>query len=324
MKHYLLAPALILSAASFAQAEVSFYGRANISYQNTSREIGSNSDQWELNSNASRIGVKGSIPVDDTNITAIFQAEYEVAFDDGESATDQTFKQRNTFAGLTGSWGTIIAGQVDTDTKNIRREVDLFNDLALGDIKNFISGENRVKNTIRYSTPSLLNHLSGSIAVVPGENSSTDQDGPADGSTLSLRYDGDNFVVAYAHDDEINGKNIDRAIAHVDFMSIGIGLLIQTAEISRPVANNEEEEEAGLLSLKYHATDKLDLKVQTGHTEIDLFNSEKELDQIAIGIDYRISKSLMAYGYSAQITSKTDTNSTLKDQTTGIGMELRF
>ncbi|MEX1666288.1 porin [Zhongshania arctica] len=324
MKPQRLPTILILCAAPLAHADVSFYGKANISYQNTKRGIDSNSKQWELNSNASRIGIKGDIPIDDTNISAIIQVEYEVAIDDGETGNAQSLKQRDTFAGLTGSWGTVVAGQMNTATKDMSREVDLFNNLAVGDVKYYLSGENRLKNTIRYSSPRLFDHLSGSIAVVPGEDSSTNQDGPADGTTISVRYDGDGVAVGFAHDQEVNGKNVNRAIAHLEIMNIDLGILIQTSEISKPINNNDEDEEAGVLSLSYHANNKLDFKFQIGHTEIDLFNGDKQLDQIATGVDYRISKSLTAYGYSAQVTSKSSATSTSKDRTTGIGMVLRF
>jgi predicted porin len=324
MKRHVLPTVFILCAAPLAHADVSFYGKANVSYQNTKLESGSNSNQWELNSNASRVGVKGTIPIDDTNISAIIQVEFEIAIDDGETGNNQSLKQRDIFAGLTGSWGTVVAGQMNTATKGMSRDIDLFNDLAIGDVKSILSGENRLKNTIRYSTPRIFNHLSGSIAIVPGEDSSTNQDGPADGSTASLRYDGDSVSVGFAHDQEIKGKNVNRATAHLEIMNIDIGILIQTSEISKPINNNNEDEEAAVISLSYHANNKLDFKVQMGHTEIDLFNGYKQLDQIATGIDYRISKSLMAYAYSAQVTSKSSASSTSKDRTTAIGMVLRF
>ncbi|MFQ3200352.1 MAG: putative porin [Zhongshania sp.] len=324
MKQHLLLTVFMLCAASLAHADVSFYGKANVSHQNTKREIGSTANQWELNSNASRIGVKGAIPINDTNISAIIQVEFEVAIDDGETGSNHSLKQRDIFAGLTGSWGTVVAGQMNSATKNMSRDIDLFNDLAIGDVKSILSGENRLKNTIRYSTPSLFNHLSGSIAIVLSENSSTTQDGSVDGSTTSLHYDSDSVSVGFAHDQEIKGKNVNRATAHIEIMNIDIGILIQISEISKPINNNDEDEEAGVISLSYHANNKLDFKVQIGHTEIDLFNGHKQLDQIATGIDYRISKSLIAYGYSAQVTSKSSASSILKDRTTAIGMALRF
>jgi predicted porin len=324
MKQQVLSTILILCAAPLAHADVSFYGKANVSYQNTKREIGSNTNQWELNSNASRIGVKSKIPIDDSKISAIIQIEYEVAIDDGETGNNQSLKQRDTFAGLTGSWGSMVAGQMNTATKNMSREVDLFNNLAVGDVKHYLSGENRLKNTIRYSTPRLLNHLSGSIAVIPGEDSGNNKEGTADGSTVSVRYDGDGVAVGFAHDQDVNGKNLNRAIAHLKIMHVDLGILIQTSEVSKPMNNNDEDEQAGVLSLSYHANIKLDFKIQIGHTEIDLFNGDKQLNQIATGVDYRISKSLMAYGYSAQVTSKSSASSTSKDRTTGIGMVLRF
>lgn len=304
----------------FVYADTQFYGQANISYQKTHTEISANSDQWELNSNSSRIGIRGEIPVDNSGISAFYQAEYEVAFDDGEATTDETFKQRNTFIGVKGEWGTVLAGHTDTATKEIRRQVDLFNDLAVGDVKNYMSGENRMKNTLRYHTPRLFERFSGSVAVVSDEDSNQDNN---DGSTISLSYQHNKFILAVAHDEDINEQNLSRAIAHFETGDFGIGALIQTAENTGSDSTNRDEV-ASLLSLEYHATEKLDLKIQTGQADIELDNNDQQFKQVAIGIDYNLNKSVMAYGYGAEITRKTSGASTLKDRTAGVGMVLRF
>jgi predicted porin len=107
-------------------------------------------DNWALESNASRIGVKGDFPLVD-DLKAVYKLEYEL-FTDGSNST--SFTQRNTYAGLQGSWGTVIAGKNDTPLKAIAAEtIQQFKDLALGDFKYVMIGENRENNVIQYSTP---------------------------------------------------------------------------------------------------------------------------------------------------------------------------
>ena len=146
-KNALLAALITLSAASNAAA-VQVYGKANVSLNHTDA---SNSDTLKLNSNASRIGVKGSYEISE-GLKAIYKFEYETFIDDGEGS-GKTFKQRNIYAGFQGGFGTIIAGKHDTPTKLAQGKIDLFNDLPNADIKNVIQGENRVSNIVMYSTP---------------------------------------------------------------------------------------------------------------------------------------------------------------------------
>ena len=161
-KNALFAALITLSAASNAAA-VQVYGKANISLNNIDIN---NSDSIDLNSNASRFGVKGSYQIND-NLKAIYKFEYETFVDDGEDGnTDDELKQRNIYAGFQGSFGTILAGKHDTPTKLAQGKVDLFSDQKWGDIKNIIEGENRVSNIIMYSTPK-SNGLKATIAYVP-------------------------------------------------------------------------------------------------------------------------------------------------------------
>ena len=94
------------------------YGKVNVSLENAEFDNGvdSSEDAWELNSNASRLGVKGDFDLDVAGLKAIYQAEFEISVDDGDKG-GETFSQRNIFGGLKGSFGTLKAGKFDTPTK---------------------------------------------------------------------------------------------------------------------------------------------------------------------------------------------------------------
>jgi len=115
----LVARLCILFAASTWTAAVAadvvgatIYGKTNVSVARI--DDGAN-DTWELTSNASRLGFKGSADLTGT-LQAIYKLEYEVFFDDGDSGGN-TFTQRNIYIGLQGRGGTLFAGKHDTAVK---------------------------------------------------------------------------------------------------------------------------------------------------------------------------------------------------------------
>src|SRR5690606_19048868 len=132
-----------------AIADVTVYGKANVSLQNADE---SGDAKIELVSNASRIGLKGSEEITE-GLKAIYQLEYQTEVDDGSGSNGQTFNQRNIYIGLQGSAGTIMGGHFDTPLKVVQEKVDLFNDLE-GDMATIFNGETRASNTVQYVTPS--------------------------------------------------------------------------------------------------------------------------------------------------------------------------
>ena len=134
------------------KSEPNVYGKLWISVESQNTSSGAEVD---MVSNASRLGVKGSMDFGE-GLEAIYQAEYEVDPVDGtaDEKNGRTFKQRNSFVGIKGSYGTLFLGTHDTAMKRSIAKIDLFNDLA-GDIKNILHGENRMSDFICYTTPIL-------------------------------------------------------------------------------------------------------------------------------------------------------------------------
>lgn len=144
-----------------------------------------------LESYASRIGVRGEVELD-SDLSAIYQAEYEINTDNGDkggsststtsvNGDDWAFSQRNTFAGLKSkSWGQIVGGKIDTPLKSAEGRFDQFNDQR-GDIDYLIGGQNRANNIVIYSTPKLFELLTVNIAAIQPEGSAdVDYDGHLD------------------------------------------------------------------------------------------------------------------------------------------------
>jgi predicted porin len=281
-----------------------FYGKINVTQEFVQQKDAGNYSQ--LNSNASRLGVKGKIALEH-GLKAIYQAEYETFQDDGEKAAGQTFSQRNTFIGLEGGFGRVQAGMFDTPFKSAQNKVDLFNDLQ-GDIKNIISkSENRSKNSVQYSSPS----FAGLVATVDHLNSE-DED-VNNGLSASLAYTRGDIYVAYAYDNEVNGElmNAQRVVGQYKVGAVQLGALWETFD------NDGTSEEGWMASAAFKATSDVTVKAQYGASDI----KTKGGVSYSLGADYKLAKNAKTFVYA---TSEESDDETKDAQYYGAGLEYKF
>lgn len=193
-------------AAPLAQAsEMTWYGVADVSLNyftvgtalNTDGPAGADpsdgADYWDLNSGASRLGIKGSEDLGN-GLKAIYKMEFQVRLtdnnndiNDGDQASQMV--ARNTYVGLAGDWGTFLAGRHDTPLKISTGALDLFAD-TVGDynqggllVSNPVDGveaaptmpglgfvDARADNAVAYVSPN-MNGFTLAAAIVPSGNS---------------------------------------------------------------------------------------------------------------------------------------------------------
>jgi predicted porin len=327
MKKQLLALAIgsMVVAPSVALAEKgpTVYGKVNVSYEN--RDNGTD-DAWSLESNASRIGVKGDLDLDVDKLKAVYQAEFEMSVDDGDKG-GETFSQRNIYGGFAhDTYGMLIAGKFDSPLKKAQGKVDQFNDLQ-GDIKNIMAGENRESNIVQYSSPSLAGVLKVNVAAIPGEEQDGENNGAADAVSTSLVFDNGTFYGALAYDSEIEDTlmaddsgmpderlNILRAtgMARIDIFEVGA--LYQMAEEDQGEGEDTSFLVSGAVNLN-----RWKLKAQYGLTEADI--RDEELTLMALGADYKLAKKSKVYAYFSQVE---EDKGDLDDTTFGLGFEHKF
>ncbi|MFT6265911.1 MAG: putative porin [Oleiphilaceae bacterium] len=303
-----------------ASSPVEFYGKANLSVNQIEQESKSPLvDEWQLNSNASRIGIKGSQDLDtdsEDKFEAIYKMEFEVAIDDGDNK-GETFSQRNIYAGLKGKYGTLIAGKFDTPLKKAQGKVDRFGDLPLGDIKNIMEGEDRADNSIMYTSPK-FNGFSGSIAAVPAEDSQSEDgdDGLLDGTSISINFKNDLVTAALAHNGDIDGQDTTRVVADFNLSDSKLGFLVQTAESAD---DSTIDEDSWLVSAQ-HKIGTYTLKAQYGMTD---YSNDNEDTLVVLGVDKKLSKSSKIFTYYASIRQD-EVSSIPDDKTFGLGYEIKF
>jgi len=178
-----IAIAAAVTAPVAARADVTVYGQMHYSYD----YVMAAEDEGATGvSRYSRIGFKGAEDLGG-GLKGVWQIESQIA----NNSADGSFTLRNTFVGLAGDWGTVLAGRHDTPYKISTQKLDFFTDRA-ADYNNLIgaitvptirtvtingvltevdvptgysSGDERAPQTIAYVTPN-WSGFSGALAYI--------------------------------------------------------------------------------------------------------------------------------------------------------------
>ncbi|MCJ8146793.1 porin [Acinetobacter sp. A3.8] len=345
MKKLLLASAVAALSLNTVQAAPTLYGKLNISLDQVSNDGFSEDKVTEVNSNASRLGVKGEEKITDT-LSAVYLAEWEVSGD----GDDETLKQRNRYAGLKfANVGTLKAGRFDTYFKTAAgSDQDIFNDTRL-DITNILVGEDRLSNVVGFeSDPSLLGGLGFNILFQQGEGSTDDageaRDGFGDSISTSVTYESDiGLALALAGNFDVRSKwaalegdsyytDAIRLTGSYDFSNAGaeglvIGGLFQQAEPSEEIAGFDDlEEQAFGLTLAYSIpSTPWTVKGEYVTAETSANDEDVSFDRYGVGVDYKLNKQTKLYGVLAQTKADEDFGFDEDKETVfGLGIDLKF
>lgn len=177
-KHMIAAGVVAAMMAPLAQAGVEVYGAAYVSldFNNNNDPTAGNEDSaLSLTSYDSRLGFKGDEDLGN-GLSALWQIEQQVDFDEGAAFSSQ----RNTFVGLAGGFGQVLAGKHDTPYKRATSRLDIFAETK-GDFNAIIGSvddgnklfDRRASNIIIYTTPS-MNGFSAMLGYVLADHRGDD------------------------------------------------------------------------------------------------------------------------------------------------------
>ncbi|TCB79461.1 porin [Acinetobacter sp. ANC 4173] len=364
MKKLLLAAAVTTLSLNAAQAAPTLYGKLNVSIDNVdNKNFDGKSDVSEVNSNASRFGIKGEEKLTE-KLSAIYLAEWAIATDGSGSDTD--LSARNRFIGLKSDGiGALKVGKFDSYFKTAAgNNQDIFNDHTILDITNTMYGEERSNNVIGFeSDPKLLAGLSFNVMFQQGESSSSvtagttgnddKRDGFGDAVSASVNYENKDLglALAVAGNSGIQGKynayslkdiysDAYRVTGSYDFSTIGLkGLVLGglwqhaepkddlTAYTANAVTTNYQglEEDSWITAVTYKiGNTPFAVKGQYQSAKTARDgHDDRTIDQYGIGLDYKINKQARFYGIVAQ--QKRDWLSDDDKRTViGTGMEYNF
>ena len=151
-----LAIAGLASTAAFAQTNVTVYGVIDMSYQNVKQD--GKKAQTSINSgflSGSRLGFRGTEDLGN-GLKALFTYEMGLAADTGNHAG----AARQSFVGLTGGFGTVVAGRLQTTGYDFNAAampgvasggLDSYHNVGLN--ANLIHGTSRADNAVAYISP---------------------------------------------------------------------------------------------------------------------------------------------------------------------------
>ncbi|MDR0672153.1 MAG: porin [Zoogloeaceae bacterium] len=166
-KRIALALAALTSGAALAQSNVTVYGTVDIGYANrgdaTVSGVGSKNEINSGQADVSKIGFTGEEDLGNGN-KALFVLEAGFYADDGDINGQQRFSEQ-AFLGLSGNWGTAIAGRTTAPRASLLTAIDPFAAGSIGGYFN-VYGDGpvmgydawdpyTVSNVVAYVSPSL-------------------------------------------------------------------------------------------------------------------------------------------------------------------------
>lgn len=314
------------------------YGRIDVSINHFDDEAG-DFNNIQMKNNDSRLGVKGTYQFM-PELAAIYKLEYAVDPEDSD-----TFKQRNIYGGFKGNFGTVFYGFTDTPLKVSGKNFDVFNDVFLADIKNTLSGEERLENSLHYQSND-YNGFGFWVAVAPGEESgegATDQNGLFDRNSIAAHYKNGGMKLTLAYDRNVEldrlsvsgskepDTSIIRFTGSMKFGAATVAVLAQQAENSveadriGAAADGDAEATAFGISGKYKITSKGTIKAQFVTSSQEANGQDvQDLSQISLGYDHKLADKVKLYAYGSQVSAEPEGGDSEDETTIGLGARIKF
>ncbi len=288
MKKALLPVAILAALPAVALADVTIYGRANVSLDYL--DDGADYSEFNVSSNSSRLGFRATREFD--NITAIMQIEQEIDY----SNQGSNWASRDTFVGVRGGFGMFRLGKFDTPFKRARGPANLFGD-QLGDMRNLTRAgagrfDERTPNTVHYQTPSMEGfQFNIAYSLHEGNDASGDSD---DAWSLSATYKQGPLDLALAYekfqdDRSQGGRDAIRLAIGYDIGDLTLVGFFQTIDHD----NDAFDADVYGFGAAYKISDNWSVKGHFLTRSADPADSDSDL--IAVGAEYRVSSPLRFY-----------------------------
>ena len=336
-----LAVTAALAVPLTAQAAPTVYGLLNLSLDMVDQKDSSGLDEFQVNSNSSRLGVKGEEDLGN-GYSAVYKAEWGVTGDVAQpAATASDLTGRDRYIGLKSSWGTVKLGSYDSPLKTSQGNVDVFNDMTYLDMASVTNigsfnvvnmlGENRLDNSIGYESPKIADAITVKLTLQPGENSAAlnGDDGLVDAISASVAYEQGGLYLAAAIDQGSDSAVVTASQLTTDTLrltavytmdALQLGAMVQTSEASA----GGGDQESLLLSAAYTAGKNV-FKGQIIMNNTDVGGpSDFETLALAVGMDHNFTQMTKAF---AQIGfSKTDLpgGADADENVISVGMQTKF
>jgi predicted porin len=320
-----LAVAALASGAVLAQSNVTVYGTVDVGFAHRGDGFGSTSgSQNAINSgqaDTSKIGFTGVEDLGNGN-KALFVLEAGFHADNG-AINDQLFSEQ-AFLGLTGNWGTAIAGRLVAPRHGFLASIDPFGAGTVGQYRNVfndvlfngitIADVDRVDNAVAYVSPSFsgfnVTAAYATNAIAP-ENPGNDVD--AQTVTVLPRYTNGPLDVGLVYqgiklrDTDIKVKQWALGGSY-DFKVVKLGAFYDRFDVDEL----DIETRAWLIGATV-PFGKNAIQVSYAQSKLDVAGIDGKAKQWALGYTYALSKRTNFYAAYADISNDDIRGATVGD-----------
>lgn len=183
-----LAVAAVTSGAAFAQTNVTIYGNVDMGVmfrQGNNGAVANGQSQYDLQSAASQshIGFKG---VEDlgNGLKALFDLQYRISPDTSTGLATAGHQ----YVGLTGGFGTVVAGYLDGIRYGIYGKYSPFGNYSVASLTSMTTQYDRAANALAYISPS----FSGFTVILATATNTQGAEGSLNGAHLTPKPSGGN------------------------------------------------------------------------------------------------------------------------------------
>lgn len=304
----------VVSATEFTP-NLEWYGKLDVQALSVNQGLFRYADQGtQLEMPFSRLGFKGKQALTE-DLALIFVYEWQVnGLDDVNR--EHRLGARNTYIGVSGSFGELIFGKNDTKFKKSEGKADLFNEY-IADIAQLTAGQDRLKNIIGYQSPQWAGFtVAASYQTAVGKEQ-------AGGHDLSVSY-GDSALKKYplfvsvSLAKELNNLNAERLLLQWPLWR-GVDNLWAAAVMWQHSEHqtNGKSGTARMAQLSYQQADWT-TKLQW-QEDNSLLRQTAAATLLSVGVDYQLLSNVVLYGLASRLKLETD-----QDHALAVGLKYSF
>ena len=319
----------VASAMQVVGEDLEVYIKAHVSLDFTDPDTTTGDSETGISSNSSRIGFKGKHQLEN-GMTAFYQIESKVSFD-GDSTAGDTLASRNSWVGVSGDFGSVLAGYSDTPFKDLGGQFTVFGDTVAD--RRAILGSSAIQSTSHAMDQRAKNMIMYKNMVGPtevkimystdlkGNNTPEGQDkNKNDTISGSVVYKDGPLAVGLAFESESNVTNADpetkvdgtRLGAMYDFGSFGLGAIFEALS-SDDIPDLDRNAYGINGTVKISDATKLQAQVLIADDYKDVSSSGATMT--SIGVTTKVDKTTSVY----VIYTQTDNDDNAKFQGIGDG-----
>jgi len=276
-------------------ADVTIYGNLHMSVDSYDTGAAVDSDGLSVNSGFSFVGFKGDEDLGN-GMKAVWQIESLITPDEGGNA----WATGNTFLGLSGDFGTAVAGQHDTPFLMFGGNFDVF-DSTVGDMNGVMGNTGNdnheydafANNALVYISPEMsgVQLIAAYTTDVDGGAGADDNDD--DAASISVTYTSGSLMIggAYEEHENMNDTYGIRLGASMGMGATNVGVLWET--IDGHAASGQDRD-----AWHFYLTQGFGANtIKVAYTTVDQSSNiiDDGADMWAIGLDHQMSKRTSAY-----------------------------